>query len=185
MARKRAPGGGRKRSPLTPRAQLTVRMPDDLRAQLVAAARQHGGDWTLTDELVGRIRASFIREREQDRDPAMRALCFLVSQLARNIPGPGRRVPTAAWRSDPFFYEAFKIAVGQLLNALAPPGRAKRYKATLTKNGMHSADPSALRYIESFENTEARAAYVVDLILSLLKKPDTISSMLRDEEIKK
>jgi len=185
MMRKRATGGGRKPSPHTPRAQLTVRMPEDMRAQLEAAARKHGGDWTLTDELVGRIRTSFLREREQDRDPAMRALCFLVSQLARHIVGPGR-MPAATWRSDPFFYEAFKIAVGQLLNALTPPGRAKRYKVTLTAKGTHSADEHVHRYAASFQNTEARAAHTVDLILSLLREiPDSISSLLRDEEIKK
>ena len=75
MARKRAPGGGRKpKGPVAARSQLTVRMPDDLRAELEAAARRRNRN--LTDELIGRIRVSFAREHEQKRDPATRALLF-------------------------------------------------------------------------------------------------------------
>ena len=75
MARKRAPGGGRKpKGPVAARSQLTVRMPDELRAELEAAARRRNRN--LTDELIGRIRGSFAREHEQKRDPATRALLF-------------------------------------------------------------------------------------------------------------
>jgi hypothetical protein len=75
MAQKRAPGGGRKpKGPVAARSQLTVRITDDLRAELEAAARRRNRN--LTDELIGRIRVSFAREHEQKRDPATRALLF-------------------------------------------------------------------------------------------------------------
>src|SRR6516165_455129 len=55
MARKRAPGGGRKPKGAAPmRSQLTIRMPDDLRTELEAAARKRGHN--LTDELLWRLR---------------------------------------------------------------------------------------------------------------------------------
>src|SRR5437868_5676678 len=112
MPRKRAPGGGRKPSPYTPRAQLTIRMPDDMREQLEAAANQR--DWSLTDELLLRLRVSFGREREERREPAMRALCFLMAELAGHIVGPAAargksELALYDWRSDAFFYRAFKI----------------------------------------------------------------------------
>src|SRR6516165_8156849 len=84
MAQKRAPGGGRKpigRS--SARAQLSVRMPDDLRTELEAAAAARGH--SLTQEMIGRLRESLARERIDRQDPAMRALCFLFQNLAESI----------------------------------------------------------------------------------------------------
>ena len=130
MARKRAPGGGRKPSPLTPTAQLTVRMPDDLRGELEAAAHKRGGGRTLTDEVVARLRSSLSRERDDERDPALRALNFVVSQLAERVSGGSlladrglRSEAQKKWRTDPFLFRAFKFAVGKLLDALEPPKR--------------------------------------------------------------
>jgi hypothetical protein len=62
MARKRAPGAGRK-----PRGKygnvtstLTVRMPDDVRAMLEeSAARREPNGWSLAQELIHRIKGSF------------------------------------------------------------------------------------------------------------------------------
>jgi len=140
MVRKREPGGGRKPSPHTPRAQLTVRMPDDLRKQLErsVARRKNGHGWTLTDELVHRLQRSFNRERDERRDPAARALCYLLAEVIsfvnaeRNDPtelvirdGNAEFVPNSGWRSDPFYFRAIRLAFDLILNALQPPGEMR------------------------------------------------------------
>ena len=122
MVRTRAPGGGRKpKGPVAARSQLTVRIPDDQRAELEAAARKRGRN--LTDELLGRLRASFAREREQKRDPAMRAIGFLIAATAEEI--HKQQSLSKDWQRNPFIFRAFRYAVAKLLEALDPPGEAK------------------------------------------------------------
>jgi hypothetical protein len=119
MVRKRARGGGRKpKGPIAARAQLTVRMPDDLRSELEAAAQRRGRN--LTDELLGRLRASFARERDRQRDPPLRAWCFLISELASYI-----HYETPNWHKNPFWFRAFKLGVAGLLDALEPRGEVR------------------------------------------------------------
>jgi hypothetical protein len=120
--RKRAPGGGRK--PSGPfkhsAAQLTVRMPDDMRARLNAAAQKKG--WSLSQELLWRLRVSFEKENYADhRDPATRALCFLIAEAAQRV---HIGIPVE-WHRDPFLFKAFKLAVAALLDALEPAGSVK------------------------------------------------------------
>ena len=54
----------------------------------------------------------------------MRALCFLIAQLAGQVAGmtdeKGR--PLFDWRTDPFFFQAYKLAVAKMLDALQPSG---------------------------------------------------------------
>jgi hypothetical protein len=120
--RKRVPGGGRKPSgPFKQSAaQLTVRMPDDMRAQLDAAAKKKG--WSLSQELLWRLRVSFEKENYADhRDPATRALCFLIAETAQRV----RLGIPVQWHLNPFLFRAFKLGVAALLDALAPTGEAK------------------------------------------------------------
>jgi plasmid stability protein len=124
MARKRAPGGGRKPGPNTPRAQLTIRMPDDLRAELEATAAKHGH--TLTQEMLRRLRVSL---REDARDPATRSLCYLLSVTANQAGAdriPRRRgQPKKPWTHDPFVFKAFRLAFDKLLGAHQPSGELR------------------------------------------------------------
>jgi hypothetical protein len=105
-------------------------MPDDLRGELEAAARKRGSGRTLTDEVVARLRSSLSRERDDERDPALKALNFVIAQLAERVSGGmyledkgARLVDQKEWRTDPFKFRAFKFAVGKLLDALEPPKR--------------------------------------------------------------
>jgi hypothetical protein len=134
MARKRAPGGGRKpKGPVPARSQLTVRMPDDVRAELEAAARRRNRN--LTDEVIGRIRASFVRDYEQKRDPATRALLFLISQLAEQI----HMNSPIEWHQNPFMFKAFKLAVARLLDALEPSGKVQSPMAEVARGYLEVA----------------------------------------------
>jgi Arc-like DNA binding domain len=124
---KRALGAGRK-----PKGELnrldspfSLRMRSDLRKQLEQAAERSGR--SLSQEMLHRVQLSFSRERDRTIDPSIRALSFLMSNIQReflsrmfflnNVWAPGRH-----WRTDPFFYKAFKFAVQTLLDKLEPIG---------------------------------------------------------------
>jgi hypothetical protein len=171
MARKRAPGGGRKPKGATPaRSQLTVRMPDDVRAELEAAARRRNHN--LTDEVIGRIRASFAREYEQKRDPATRALLFLISQLAEQV----HMNSPIEWHQNPFMFKAFKLAVARLLDALEPSGKiqspsgdvARGYLEVARGTKEKPAPVLAQWFVDAQHETPEKTAVVVaDSILRL------------------
>jgi hypothetical protein len=130
--RKRVPGGGRKASgPFVQNAaQLTIRMPIGMRAELEAAAEKRGR--SLTQELLWRVQDSFNLEHNKRRDPALRALNFVIAQMAERISGGMylaheelRQGWLKEWRTDPFKFRAFKFAVGKLLDELQPPGEIR------------------------------------------------------------
>ena len=118
--RKRVPGGGRKPqgefSGLT--VPFSVRMPATMRDELKSAARKRGKK--EGQELLRRLQDSFTQDRDRARDPAMRALCFLFSELAENA-----HLGVPGWRLDPFLFRAVKIGIGRLLDALEPRGEIK------------------------------------------------------------
>lgn len=125
MARKRAPGGGRKPIGSSAARPLTIRIDDDLRGELAAAASNRAkrnkrkSGWSLSQEILYRLRNSLNLDRESSRSPAIRAICFLIADMA------ARELYTDRWQSwhrDPFAFAAFKAAVAELLDDLAPPG---------------------------------------------------------------
>jgi hypothetical protein len=121
IKRKRAPGGGRKPGGefrnLT--AVMSLRMPQDLRDQLERARKV--SKRSLSQELIARAEASFGRDRDQSRDRALRAFCFLFSELQRVVCVD----PELDWRSDPWLFQAFKLAVAKLLDRFQPAGETK------------------------------------------------------------
>jgi hypothetical protein len=188
VKRKRAPGGGRKRLGPSVAQNLTIRIDDDLREQLeaVATARQKR-NWNLSQEILLRLRTSLNNEREEQRSPAMRALCFLIAQLADNIVGPkltgdGKEFALYNWRASPFFYKAFKIAVGQLLDALDPPGPIEAPE--ITPEDEANLHPFLRRYIETFKSPEARAQQSADYILTAFRGFPQWSAETREEQRK-
>ena len=128
MVRKRAPGGGRKPIGSTAAQPLTIRIDDDLRGQLETAATKRAKrkqNWNLSQEILLRLRVSLNREHEEHPDRALRALCFVVSEMVRKFFTTEGREPEIAggpWQRDPFTFTAFKLAVGNLLDRLQPPG---------------------------------------------------------------
>ena len=166
MIRKRAPGGGRKPArPISGKlSNFSTRITAETRRALEAAAKETGQSISQVAERL--IKGGLAEMRAANRDPAMRALCFLIAQLADHIVGPKAiegetEYPVYNWRADPFFYRAFKIAVGQLLDALEPPGPIKAYEVTASGD----VDASLRRYLETFKTPEARAQASVDYIL--------------------
>lgn len=164
--RKRAPGGGRKPkgefSNLT--SPLSIRMPADIRDQLRKAAAQNGR--SASQELLGRLKKSLDYETHKERDRAMRALCFLISELAVVVTGwsDSKNRPAANWRTDPFFFHAFSLAVAHVLNAIAPKGKIKN------PQWIRERGDAVLSYglPETLSSPEVRGKFAADVVLQWL-----------------
>jgi hypothetical protein len=161
--RKRAPGGGRK--PSGPfrlnTAQLTIRMPADMRSELEAAAKTGGS--SVSQELMRRLQNSFNRDRDKARDPAMQALCFLIAEVAQQTSG----LRNLDWRTNPFYFRAFKIAVGKLLDALEPKGKIEP-PVEMQFNPVDGG-PLENEFLKSFRDPELRAAYAARSVWASLR----------------
>jgi hypothetical protein len=165
-ARKRAPGGGRKPiGPSAARSLLTIRMPDDLRAELQASAAKRGR--SLTQELLWRLKVSLNRERIDRQDQVMRAYCFLFTDLAEKLHFRQER----KWHRDSFTFRAFKLAVGKLLDALEPPGEPKSPFVKLRD----SDEPLHQQLVEWFKTPESAATHAAALTLENLFRPKKIT----------
>jgi hypothetical protein len=121
-------------------------MPDDVRVELEAAARRRGHN--LTDELIGRLRSSFNREDEQQRDPVTRALASLISAIGRNV----NIYRSKEWHRDPFAFRAFKLGVAKLLDLLEPRGEITTH--VIERN-----------HYRPFQTPESLADFAADSIL--------------------
>jgi Arc-like DNA binding domain len=174
MGKRRAPGGGRKPkgefSGVT--SPLSIRMPEEMRRQLEAAAHARGR--SVSQETLRRIQETFRSDRERARDPAMQALCFLIAQLAGGVAGltdPQGR-PAFDWRSDRFFFRAFKLAVAKVLDALEPSGEIRPPTVMLDN---FDKDEQGLRLLEmvraTYETPEARADSAARTLMSSLVQP--------------
>jgi hypothetical protein len=183
MVRRRAAGGGRK-----PRGEfsrlastLSIRMPADMRARLEASAarRQNGNGWVLTQEILHRLQRSFDREREEQRDPASRALCYLLAQV---IATAATSVRPRDWRSDPFAFRAIKLAFAQILDALEPPGEIRAPSPTEDTAKLFGKEdpfaglsiwgvPGSNRFIVGGSTPEDLARFTRDVILMRLDEP--------------
>jgi hypothetical protein len=102
----------------------------------------------------------------------MRGLCYLIAELAHHVVGIHgthgiSRLPVFDWRSDAFFYRAFKTAVARLLDALEPPGPIRVHEITVAKE--IELDSLTKDYIDSFKMPETRAEDAIDFILAALR----------------
>ena len=116
--KKRAPGAGRK--PQGDFEQLTstfsMRMPQELREQLEAAAKKNRR--STAQELLRRLYDSFSINRDKTRDPAARALGFLLHEVINDI---SYNAPDG-WHRSPFMFEAVKLAFAKVLKEVQPEG---------------------------------------------------------------
>jgi hypothetical protein len=179
MRAKRQPGAGRKpRGPFSQNsAVMTVRMPDDLRAELERSANKKG--WSLSQELLWRVRSSYKRQREEERrSPATRALCFLLSELAERVGLPN----IAEWHRSPFAFRAFRLALAQVLERLEPAGAIKSpggYKRLTDAFRTHIAPK---RWAECTKTPETFADFLSKRLMIEIMHPDPLwESALREE----
>src|SRR5262245_21185696 len=176
MAKRKASKRKRGRPPAGDFSKLTavtsLRMPEDLRQQLEEArkarAKKLNRDVGFSQELLYRLRNSFNRERDEARDPALRALCHLIGKAADAVTFPfPMRLPGdlgPLWHSHSFLFDAFKLAVHKLLDAdELKPGKAK--SPTTRQVELYFRAVVAERY----QTPEALADFVVDGILHSLR----------------
>jgi len=112
-------GAGRKPKGTAAGAPFSLRLAPDLRNRLERSAKKRRR--VLSEEIIGRLWLSLDKEREMQRDPAIRALCYLISEIGNSAHVQGRR----GWHLNPFQFTAFKIGVTKLLDALTPPGEVR------------------------------------------------------------
>lgn len=174
---KRAPGGGRKPkgefSDLT--SPLSFRMPASMRKQLEAARRKSGR--STTQEMLWHLRNSLNENRRRARDPALQALLYLIAEAADGVTCPvGMHVAgmRPLWRSDPFLFRAFKLAVGKLLDALEPAGEIKPPESLEITDWVvvHLFEPKFLR--DAYQTPEALADFCAAGILQALIRTEPL-----------
>jgi hypothetical protein len=179
MARKRAPGGGKK--PKGEFAQLTsplsVRMPASLRDELEAAASESGR--SVSQELLRRVQDSFHRDRDKRRDSALRALCYLLAEVVEIVSDAAWSPPDARrqWQSDPFVFRATKLAFSKLLDMLEPKGEIRPRFSEKQIRAVWPADLVEQALAEN-ESPVAKADFAAGFIWRRLHSPSPLS----DEE---
>jgi hypothetical protein len=185
MKRKRAPGGGRK-AKAGPTSSLTIRIPDDMRERLESEAEKRND--SVAAVLLWHLRQSFNHETDKQRDPAMRALCFVIAQLANDVVGMhSHGKPEFSWRFDPFFFRAFKIAVAKILDALEPKGEIREPKipgwADLVRLSERET-PGSLqwRFYQSYKTPEDRGQLAAEFIWNDMQRYPKMSWRDLDEE---
>jgi hypothetical protein len=140
-------------------------MPADMRAELDAAAQRRG--WSLTQELLWRVRLSLSKERLDHHFPATRALCFLIGEIARQV---SYLPPQEEWYRDPFMFKAFKLAVAKLLDALEPAGEMRSPWTNA------EASSELVKWeIDSWKTPETAANRAASLTLQSLFQPAKLS----------
>jgi hypothetical protein len=169
---------------------FSVRLPKSMRAELDAAAKKSGR--AAGQELLARLRNSFHRDRDKSRDPALRALCFLIGEMAEGVgcsagpirPGDLRLL----WRSNPFLFRAFKLTVAKLLDALEPAGEIE---TPLTAEVVKSLERKYFKIpaqindfmLRTYESPEALADYVFSITWSALRRTAPLSEEIRNQAI--
>ncbi len=131
MAKKRTrrPGGGRKaKGPIKGKTQVfATRITPETRATLEKEAE-------TSNQSVSQVaeKALWLGLNEKRRNGArgpLRAICFLIENIVASIEG-GKYAkvehPRDEWRTDPFLFRAFEIALAKVLGALRPKGEISR-----------------------------------------------------------
>jgi hypothetical protein len=107
-------GAGRKP---TGKVAMLVRVRPEVRARLERDAKET--DRSLSAEIEFQLEAAF--RPVQPADAHTRALCYLITQIVHVAKTVERtRPPEFNWRANRFDFEAFKSAVIQIFDRLAP-----------------------------------------------------------------
>jgi len=125
-ARKRKAGPGRKpagtiRSKVS---NFSTRITAETRVALEAEARAINQSVSQVAEQL--LRLGIKTKRDRERPDALRAFCYLVAELAElicNCTKDGK--PVFDWRTTPFTFEAFRLAIQKLMDAIKPSGEIR------------------------------------------------------------
>src|SRR5215472_2327559 len=126
-ARKRKAGPGRKPAGTihSKVSNFSTRITAETRVALETEAR-------ATEQSVSQVAEQLLRlgiktKRARERPDALRAFCYLVAELAELIcnfkEADGK--PVFDWRTTPFTFEAFRLAIQKLMDAIKPSGEIR------------------------------------------------------------
>jgi hypothetical protein len=190
--RKRKPGGGRKpRGPIHGKTEtFSTRISAETRGALERESNRTGQSISQVAERLLILGLEERRKRSSTRP--LRALCFLVEQLAARAgshrfidpleilrappqEAQAMREKMDKWRTDPFCYRSFRIAVGIVLDALEPIGEIRSpmpeglierltAQAPFLKSRPDFLD--AMR--KTYESPEAAGATIAEMLLNEL-----------------
>jgi hypothetical protein len=122
MARLRKPGAGRKPiGPIKGKASIfSTRITPQTRGALEAEAKASGQSISQAAERLLQLGLDLRRQREM-HDP-MRALNYLIDALANACRSTAEDGTLCEWNTSPAIFEAFRSAIGKLLDRIRPPG---------------------------------------------------------------
>jgi hypothetical protein len=179
-------------------ANFSTRIQPETREELERVAKATGQSISQLTERLLLDGLAARRDRGQDR--ALRALCFLIGQTAYQVVGSSTREvvgdiegpwrPTHSWRSDPFFFAAFRHAVSIILEAIRPKGEVKvpdklaelQEREKLFPELLN--DPGHSRWAETFKSPEARGRSTAEGILNSLAAAPQMSVEERQQRRK-
>src|SRR3954452_23694362 len=114
---------------------FAARVDDELRADLEAEYRiAKAGGWarSISDTAGAMLRRGLDATQQGRLDDPTRKFCGLIEALAENVVGmrlDGK--PLIDWTSDPFMFQAFKLALEKVLDAMQPSGAMRSPLDTL------------------------------------------------------
>ena len=122
--KKRAPGGGRKPSGDIhgKSSTLSTRITAETRRALETERKATG---LSISQIAERLMMVGLREkRARERNDPVRALCYIVAELSGlicNMKSEDGK-PAFDWRTDPFMFRAYQLAIQGFMDTIAPPG---------------------------------------------------------------
>jgi hypothetical protein len=159
MARKRAPGGGRKpQGPFRGKAAaLTTRITNELRHALDREAEKY--DRSLSQEVERRLRDSIQKDLSRDQQPHIRALGEAFMLMVQNV----ERRTGQRWFDDAFAAESIRSGLNFLISHFGKSGTPTLPQKL--KDAAANLPPElALHYVEPVQIGLSEAGAVISLL---------------------
>jgi hypothetical protein len=116
------PGTGDK--PGAKSAYFATRITPETKAALELEAEVSGKSVSRVAEKL--LLEALDNRRMNERNDPTRALSYLIGELADTVAPPALKMENFAsdWRNDPFLFDAYKLSILKLMDALRPAGEA-------------------------------------------------------------
>lgn len=163
------PRGGRRRGagrkPQGPKPKtgvLQMRISEELSRAIDSEVKLAAGNPSRSSVAADLLRWGIRAKQDSQVDDPTRDLCYLIAETALAVSTMGVPIgpPRATrWFGDPFTFQAFRLAVNHLLDALAPEGEVV---------SPVPVNPNVPRFIaESYATPEARARDAAAIVWKL------------------
>ena len=168
--RKRAPGGGRRPSGAFLSSRRRFRSACRLRCEKSwrLPPKRAARAWVRNCYVAYRISSTAIETRLATQ-PCKRSVSYRQNSTHKQTAGLNKATHRELhWRTNPFYFRAFKIAVGKLLDALEPKGKIEP-PIEMQFNIPEEAGALEYDFLKSFRDPESRGAYAARSIWASLR----------------